>query len=186
MAQWIIKKLHRLGINAITASAWNCRITWHWAECYCRYKNLLRALELTWADSLQGVEMTPNTQDGNFLLHMSKSTLSTQCFPDVQYAKQSNPGSERNMHFVFAKPPCFFFISFTRFDSAGDGGNLSCWHFLPLGYILVPPPSTLSKMHGWSNKKAILCCTMQGSHPWTALKFALMPSFQEDGAYCRH
>lgn len=98
--------------------------------------------------------MTPNTQDGSFLLHMNKSTFSTQCFPNVQYTNQSNPGSEGNMHFVFAKPPCFFFISFTHFDSAGDGGKLSCWHFLPSGYVLVPPPSTLSKMHGWSIKKS--------------------------------
>lgn len=109
--------------------------------------------------------MTPKAQDGRFLLHLNKSAFSTQCFPDVQHANQSNPGSEGNMHFVFAKPPCLSFTSFTHFDSAGDVGDLSCWHFLPSGQTLVPPPSALSKMHGQSNKKVVLCCTVLGSHP---------------------
>lgn len=70
--------------------------------------------------------MTPNTQDGSFLLHLNKSTFSTRCLCDVQHINQSNPDSEGNMHFVFAKPPCLSFISFTHFDSADDVGNLSC------------------------------------------------------------
>jgi len=107
--------------------------------------------------------MTPSTQDGVFLLHLNKSAFSTQCFPDVQHASQYNPGSEGNMHLVFAKPPCLSFILFTYFDSAG--GNMSGWHFLPSGQILVPPLSALSKMHDQSSKQAILCCTKLVPHP---------------------
>lgn len=47
-------------------------------------------------------------------------------------------------------------------------------------------PQLSQKCMVGASKKAVLCHTMQGSHPWTALKFALMPSFQEDGAYWRH
>lgn len=61
------------------------------------------------------------------------------------------------MHFGFAKPPCLSFISFNHFDSAGDVGDLSCWHVLPSGQTPVPLPSALSKMHGQSNKKVVLC-----------------------------
>lgn len=156
-------------------------MTWRWTQRHCCDRSIPRALGLTLADSLQGVEMTPNTQDGSFLLHLNKLTFSTQCFPDFQHAYQSNPGSEGNMHLVFAKllaSPLLPLLILTL---------LVIWEIWTAGiffhqarYWSLHPQ--LSKKHGQRNKKVVLCCTMLGSHPWAVLRSALMPSFQEEGA----
>lgn len=99
-------------MNSITTSTSNCRVTWHWAECQCCDENSPRAVELTLIDSLWGVKMTSNTQDGNFLLHLNKPTFSSQCSPNVQHINQYYPGLECSMHFNFTKAPCTSYVPF--------------------------------------------------------------------------
>lgn len=176
VAHWNTKKPLRLGMNAITTSTSNCRMTWHWAECQCCDENSPRAVELTLKDSLWGVKMTPNTQDGNFLLHLNKLTSSSQRSPDVQHTNQYNPGSEGSMHFLFTKAPCTSYIPFFSLILMVIWKIWVASIFFYQARYWSPPSSTLSKMHG-QNKEVVLCCTKLGSHSWMALRSALMPSF---------
>lgn len=164
------KNLLRLGINVITASTWKCRMTWHRTEWNFCDKNLPRALELTLADSLQGVEIIPCRERPASLVF---SWCPTCCLVQVQ--------RETCILFLpcLLSPPLFLLLILTLMVKWENWvtGIFFCqtryWSFHPQ----LSPKCVV---------RAVLCCKMLGSHPWTALRSALMPSFQEEGAYCRH